>query len=172
MAEIKSTLDLVLERTKNLTMTEEEKKALHRRELEGTLQGLVHKFLDGLLNIKTLKSEIEKAAPGFDGASREILKGLLLEHLDPEGDNQKVFQAIQEVLGLKKAPYAAAFADVQEHLAGETSRLLEAMRERLADREISGSAVTPNLSRNEDWALFRQQALASFHKRIALIQDN
>jgi hypothetical protein len=32
MAEIKSTLDLIMERTKDLTMTVDEKKALQRKE--------------------------------------------------------------------------------------------------------------------------------------------
>lgn len=172
MAEIKSTLDLVLERTKNLTMTAEEKEDLHRRELEGTLRGWVHKFMEGLLNIKTLKSEIEKASPGFDEVSRKILKGLLLEHLDPEGDNKKVLQALKEILGLKKEAYAAAAEDGRKRLAAEKSRLLETMRKRLADREISGSAVTPNLSKEEAWDRLRREALAAFHKRTALIQDN
>ena len=41
MAEIKSTMDLIMERTKNLTMTDEEKKKLQLDELRGKVRGWV-----------------------------------------------------------------------------------------------------------------------------------
>jgi hypothetical protein len=46
MAEIKSTLDIIMERTKNLTMTDEEKASFRRKEAEG-------KVRDGYKNIRT-----------------------------------------------------------------------------------------------------------------------
>ena len=64
MAEIKSTLDLVLERTKNLTLTEEEKKSLQRKELEGKIRGWGQKYLDGLMRLSAVNEAV--SAP-FDG---------------------------------------------------------------------------------------------------------
>ncbi|MCX5842099.1 MAG: hypothetical protein NTY16_11755, partial [Deltaproteobacteria bacterium] len=83
MAEIKSTLELIMERTKNLTMTEEEKENLQKKERAGKINGLVQKYLDRIISVKTLKSEIEleeKAFPEF----RQMTETALLDHLQPD----------------------------------------------------------------------------------------
>ena len=49
MAEIKSTLDIIMEKAKKFSVTEEEKKGFKRQELEGKIKGLVQKALDGVL---------------------------------------------------------------------------------------------------------------------------
>ncbi len=46
MAEIKSTIDLIMERTRNLTMTEEEKEELRNKELTEKAKGWVVRYLD------------------------------------------------------------------------------------------------------------------------------
>ena len=43
MAEIKSTLDIIMEKAKRFSVTEEEKKGFKRQELEGKIKGLVQK---------------------------------------------------------------------------------------------------------------------------------
>ncbi len=59
MAEIKSTLDLVLEKTKHLTLSEEEKQIQRHDEFRKTLKGLIRKFADKALKMKELKKELE-----------------------------------------------------------------------------------------------------------------
>ncbi len=46
MGEIKSTLDLVMARTKHLTLTDEEKKTQQSVNVKQRLQGLIQKFQD------------------------------------------------------------------------------------------------------------------------------
>ena len=48
MGEIKSTMDIIMEKTKGLTMTEEEKAEYKHKELTGKVRGLIQKFLDGI----------------------------------------------------------------------------------------------------------------------------
>ena len=50
MAEVKSTMDLIMEKTKHLTMSEEEKEGFRRKELSGKIRGLVHKSMEGTFN--------------------------------------------------------------------------------------------------------------------------
>jgi hypothetical protein len=58
MAEIKSTLDLIMERTRNLSMTPEEKEALRRKEWHSRIQGWLQRYLDGLMGTNSLKEAI------------------------------------------------------------------------------------------------------------------
>lgn len=46
MAEIKSTLDLVLERTKHLSQSSEEKQAQKQKDIANRLNGLLQKYQD------------------------------------------------------------------------------------------------------------------------------
>ena len=51
MAEIKSTLDIIMEKARDINVSEEEKKAFQRNEFEGKARGLLQKLLDGLLDL-------------------------------------------------------------------------------------------------------------------------
>jgi phosphoribosyl-ATP pyrophosphohydrolase len=173
MAEIKSTLDLVLERTKNLTMTEEEKASLQRKELEGKIRGWGQKYLDGLMDLSAVRTEMASIPENHRKAGRNILKGFVLEHIDTQGDIGKIFDLLEGILEESRESYLAAIQNFQKALAAERSRFLEALRAGLAGRGISGSAVTPSLARDEAWKLFHEKALAEFRKGIALIRrDN
>ena len=54
MAEIKSTLDLVMEKTKNLSLSSEERQAQKNQEIESRIRGLLQKFKDRALNSERL----------------------------------------------------------------------------------------------------------------------
>ena len=56
MGEIKSTLDLVMEKTRHLTLSREEKEEQKRVEVNKRLKGLVQKYQDNLLK----KDRLEK----------------------------------------------------------------------------------------------------------------
>lgn len=173
MAEIKSTLDLVLERTKNLTMTKEEKSALQRKELEGKIRGWGQRYMDGLMDLGVVKTEMALIPADHKKAGRKILKGFVLENLDTTGGKGKIFNLLEEILEESREPYLAAIQNFQKALAAEGSRFLAAQRASLADRGISGSAVIPNLDREGAWKLFHETVLAEFRKGIALIRrDN
>ena len=61
MAEIKSTIDLIMERTKNLSASAEEREAWHRQELEKHIRSLIQRLLDYSLTLDDVKDELEKS---------------------------------------------------------------------------------------------------------------
>lgn len=58
MGEIKSTLDIVMEKTKHLSMTAEEKQAGKIEEIESALKGLVQKYQDRVLKPEQYRGEM------------------------------------------------------------------------------------------------------------------
>ena len=80
MAEIKSTLDIIMERTKNLTMTDEEKASFRRKEAEGKVKGWIQKYQDGAIGLDKLKSDFKKEQAEYPEALH-ILKSQLLDCL-------------------------------------------------------------------------------------------
>ena len=57
MAEIKSTLDLVMEKTKNLSLSSEEKQTQRNKEIEGRIRGLLQKYQDQLITLDQFTSD-------------------------------------------------------------------------------------------------------------------
>ena len=87
MGEIKSTLDLVMERTKNLTLSAEEKQAQKQLETENRIKGLVQKLQDGLLTYNQLKTEYESFKKESNLSDNSLLVREILTRLDPDQDN-------------------------------------------------------------------------------------
>jgi len=172
MAEIKSTLDLVLERTKNLALTAEEKERLKRKEMEERLRAWTLKFLNGLTDLKSFRKEVERTGKGQEEKARTFLKEQVLEHLRPDEDNKKTYQILEKILGIKKDPYLAASRAFQSRLATRQAEFLKAARLRLAEQGISGSAVEPDISRDQAWKFFYERALADFRDQISRFPDN
>ena len=95
MGEIKSTLDIIMEKTKGLTMTDEEKKAFQKKEIEGKARGLLQKFLDSYIDLKGLKKEIA----GLDEKRQIMIKEALrregLARVKLDADNTKLFDLLE-----------------------------------------------------------------------------
>ena len=87
MGEIKSTLDLVMEKTRHLTLSQEEKKIQIRIELNRRLQGLLQKYQDNLLKKENLKKELDNLKIAYDLNVDEMLADLLLNSLKLGRDN-------------------------------------------------------------------------------------
>jgi hypothetical protein len=166
MGEIKSTLDIIMEKTKGLTMTDEEKKAFQKKEIEGKARGLLQKFLDSYIDLKGLKKEIA----GLDEKRQIMIKEALrregLARVKLDADNTKLFDLLENTVGFETAP-------IRKILSG-FSKELERMRtdrenrglEILAERGISGSAIIPNVNTHPEWIEYVSEVKQKLKTRI------
>ena len=82
MGEIRSTLDIIMEKTKGLSMSEEEKKAFKKQETAGKIRGLIQKYLDGTVAMDKLKVEIAALAEkNQDMVKLRQMHGLIIRGL-------------------------------------------------------------------------------------------
>ena len=171
MAEIKSTLELIMERTKNLTLTQEEKESLHRKEAMGKIKGSVQKYLDGLISAGALEAEMEdlgKNAPD----SREMLESELREHIDPESENRKIFEALEQILGIETRPLRDRISRFRQEIEAEKENIEDRLKRTLEDRNISGSAVIPNPAQSEAFQARIRKMKEDFKKEISAVRGN
>jgi len=145
MGEIKSTLDLVMERTRHLALSEEEKEAHQREDFAKRLQGLLQQYADGAMAVDELRDRMAalEAAAGISGhklsveaVGRRIDPGhdnerwlALLEHLAPG-----IGRPLQDILAAFEADQAALLQTGQEQFGDRLAR----------DHGIAGTAVVPN----------------------------
>jgi hypothetical protein len=165
MAKIKSTLDLVMERTKNLAMSREDREALQRKEWEDKARGWAQMLLDQKITIDELMKEFTVGSSCYS-ALAEILHVELTRHLDPDGDNSIILKALTEVLGFEVKPFTDFIKDYharyelyrQEH----QGRLLSELKA----RGVSGTALVPNIDHDEIWQGFVKGLKDRFRQKI------
>ncbi|MDY0187397.1 MAG: hypothetical protein RBR16_05680 [Syntrophus sp. (in: bacteria)] len=165
MADIKSTLDLIMERTKGLTMTEKEKRALHSRELGGKVKGRVQKCIDGTLNLARLKEEI-KQEKAKEPELLPVLMKELLDRVDPDGNSELVFQMMESILHRDVAPLRELVDGYRTELSKKERELAARATSDLTLQGISGSAVVPNLDRDPRWIKDREQLKNRYIQKI------
>jgi hypothetical protein len=171
MAEIKSTLDLIMERTKNLTMTEDERLALQRKELQNKMRGWVRRYQEGLIGIETFEVNL-KSSQADQRLAVEILREEVLRHIDPDQSNKKLFQLLSNIAGEDTKPITRCLDAYMMEVERQRGEHAEASRHRLEGRGIRGSAVIPNLEKDPGWQLWQANAKAEFRKSLGITDPN
>ena len=100
MGEIKSTLDLVMEKTRHLTFSREEKDSQKKDEVHKRLKGLVQKYQENLLRKDRLEKELDSLKKTYDMNVDEIWLNLLLSSLEPGRHYKMYLELLNEIYGL------------------------------------------------------------------------
>ena len=87
MGEIKSTLDLVMERTKHLSLSAEEKAQQQKENFEKRLQGLLQQYADGALSVDAFQKGVSELSSELGVTGHKQLVAAICNRIDPEQDN-------------------------------------------------------------------------------------
>ena len=152
MGEIKSTLDLVLEKTKGLTLSEEEKRQQRRQESNDLLRGLLQKYQDRKLNLEQVRKEFEKlkkSDEGVDGAMRVET----FDRIQPDGDNPPFISLLRDLFHMDVTRLESTLEGYKSTIRSAAENRAAEIRKDLSQiHVIHGSAVVPNLEADGDWA--------------------
>jgi len=167
MAEIKSTIDLIMERTKNLSASQEEREAWHRQEREKHIRSLIQRLLDYSLTLDDVKDELEKERKS--GRAAEALahvKRALAAHVDPDADNERLIRIVNELAGTPEKRLRETLQSCQAEFLARKAALTERQRGELETLGIKGSAVLPNPEADPQWKALRERIQADCSKRF------
>ncbi|MBI5571501.1 MAG: hypothetical protein HY914_16270 [Desulfomonile tiedjei] len=152
MAEIRSTLDLIMERTTGMTLSEEEREDLRREDFQKRAKG----FRLRLLSEPEAADEILSSLDRESETDREFLEALIwgefVETLTADKEFLKQIDLMQRLpLGNIKhdllTRLRSAFKAAVKTAATDRKKLLARELKRLATAGISGTAVVPKLPR-------------------------
>ena len=152
MGEIKSTLDLVMEKTRNLNLSSEERKEQKDQEISSRIRGLLQKFSDRALNADHLRSEYQKLQKDYGLPGNASLIKEICGQIKLGADNHAWFELLAQlkvdhIEGVTSVLHE--FDQVSDAAARQRSKIL---RDQLAEAHfISGSAVVPNLEVDDTW---------------------
>lgn len=147
MAEIKSTLDLVMQKTRHLTLSPEEKAQNEQKALSEQIRGLVQQYQDGLIDAAAVKRSLGAAA-----TAGNMLAGEVLDRIDPEQENHRLFVLLEQVSRIDTRRLSGAIDDYRRKQRKLEKKKIDLQAAQLSSElGISGSAVVPNLDQDEVW---------------------
>jgi hypothetical protein len=97
MGEIKSTLELALERTRNLVITQEEREEIKRQELLKKATGYSHRYMAGHIPMHEILREIERMTDQEKSKVKKLLLSQWMEALSLESDHGRLFDGIESL---------------------------------------------------------------------------
>ncbi len=166
MGEIRSTLDIIMEKTKGLTMTEEEKRELKGRELAGKVKGLIQKYVDGIIDLDRVKSEVAAAGEGEKDMFRRAMIEESMDRIAPGQDNEAVLRILDNTTGVDIKPIRKILADYKSKMDEEKNAREKALMTKLKEKGISGSAVIPNIEADPQWKCYLADIREEFLKKL------
>lgn len=145
MSEIKSTLDLVMERTRHMTLSAEEKARQKKADFDKRLQGLLLQYAEGAFSADALRDRIARLQEAFKVDDRRIVVDTIFRQIDPDGENDRWLALVADIApaahdALQQA--LTAYRDGRTGLQQERARRVLARLDR--DHHIRGPAVVPN----------------------------
>ncbi|MCX7635120.1 MAG: hypothetical protein N2Z74_05170, partial [Syntrophales bacterium] len=153
--------------TKNLTMSEEEKKEAHRKELEKKARALVVGYLEGRIDDDELREGLPSGGEDL-AMTRRFLRAETLARIDPDGETDRAVALLKGVLGLDTAALEGAISSYRERRRKEASRRQNEMRERWEKKGISGSAVVVDPQADPTWNQWLAEAKDYLRQELEL----
>jgi hypothetical protein len=161
MAEIKSSVELALERTKGLRLSHEEMEKMKEEELQSKAVGLVNRFLEVDFHLRDVEKELVK----FDPQQRKHLEQLflqqLIEAMNLDRDNDLILQGLEALLPKSSWTVKKIKDLLQRYQLRKKDEFQKTKSDLLAGLErlgISGSAVHPKVEGSPEW----EKALSTF----------
>lgn len=145
MGEIKSTLDLVMERTRHLSLSDEEKQRQQAAAFEKRLQGLLQQYADGALTVDKLRERIAALETELQTTNRQIVLAAMVKRVDPDQDNVRWLDLLAQEAPSIYGPIQDGLDAYRQKRAALLAAGAQDQREGLARQHgIAGTAVVPN----------------------------
>ncbi|UCD88579.1 MAG: hypothetical protein JSW04_08880 [Desulfobacterales bacterium] len=168
MGEIKSTLDLVMEKTKHLTLSDEEKAEQQLAEAKKKIYGLVRKYQDGLTSKTYLEKELAVLRKTHTFNVDDILQQTLMDGLELGNKNESLLELLRDICGVDVAHFERLFDDFLNQVEDAAGERAKTIKRNLAEKQsISGSAIVPNLEADHEWLAMLSQIKDRFHQILS-----
>ena len=152
MGEIKSTLDIVMEKTKHLSLSDEEKEAQKEEEARKNIRGLIQKYKDRILDSKQMEDGWSELKKEYNLPDRQLLVAEIIDQIHLNTDNSLLVDYLKDNCKQDMKPLESILEDYMNKKAEAVRIRQKSIRKGIGDRyHISGSAVVPNLEIDSDW---------------------
>ena len=173
MAEIKSTLDIIMEKAKKFSVTEEDRQGFKRQELEGRIKGLVQKTIDGILDSERFQVEVSALQSKDKDLVIQVLKDEVVARLEVEGNGEALLGILENAAGTASPAVNRVLAAFEKRVEQQKESRGRVLLDSFKKKGISGPAVLPNLDADPEWlrtkAEMRRQLQEELRSRLKAI---
>lgn len=176
MAEIKSTLELALERTKNLSISEEEKEEIKKKEILLKASGMFNRYMEDYVSVGDVMREIGRLEGKAGALTREFLLSQAIGAISLERDNEKLLRVIESLkgrdVGDAKRKLASFRSEYEREKQEAAEEIMVRMEASLRQDGISGSGVVPRIQGSSEWEEKVEGLQQAFRERIGEIKKD
>jgi hypothetical protein len=169
MAEIKSAIELAMERTRNLVMSREEREASARQELEGRLKALLRRYLEGMSSLDAFHGEIAKIEAD-EISKKSLLFDLIIDEYDFGSNDERVLPLLEMLDAGPQKPLTSQLGTLRRGFREEMKKreiiVREDVRNSLREMGITGDGAEPNLEAWNEWRQAREEVVKLFRQRL------
>ena len=155
MAEIKSTLELVMERSKKIGISEKEKEEIKRKEIGQKVNVLSHRYREGNLPLNEILREMEKLDEKTQTIIKEALVSQWIDGLSLKDEDERLLKGIESLKHRSADQLKKKHYQWLSQYRREKEKVKEKVRAQLTEalkREgIYGSAVELNIEASPLW---------------------
>jgi hypothetical protein len=166
MGEIRSTMDIIMEKAKGLTVSDEEKRQFREQEMTGKIRGLVQRSLDGVMAMDRFRVEMSDIQEKDRDMADRLLREEVLTGIEPGKGNEIALAILREILGMDTGNITERLEIFSRQIEAERSSRAKLLMERLEKRGISGSAVIPNIEADPVWRGFLAEKQKIIRKEL------
>jgi hypothetical protein len=174
MTEIKSAIEIAMERTKSLRLSSEEKEKLKEEEMQSRAHGLANRFLEVDLHFREVEKELAKYSPEQRSQVEKIMIEDFAARMDPDRNNELIFQGIEILAPDKRKTILRGEELIKEYLTQkekERQKVEKTLRNKLETTGISGPAVLPKVEGTREWADALSAYRAPYEEKLKNIQE-
>lgn len=155
MSEIRSTIDIMMERTRGMGLSNSEKDQIRKESLEKKAKGYALKIHDYPDSTNKLVQDLMSEPSEDLEELRKLVWNNLVSQID---NNQNLTTFLDQIEKLPFAPsrkdvldnFRASLKSAQKDKSKDRKSLLERERKKLADSGISGTAVVPIITKDSE----------------------
>ncbi len=149
MAEIKSTLELAMERTKKIAISKEEREEIKRKEILQKINVLFHRYLEGHLPLNEILKEIGRMDEKTKPMAKEFLLSQWIDALSLIDKEERLFKGIESLKERSIDEIKQEFHHLLSEYQKEKEKIKQTeggrIEEVLRREGIYGSAVESNI---------------------------
>jgi hypothetical protein len=144
----------------------EEKEAFQKKEIEGKVRGLLQKYIDGVLTLDRLKTELDGLGHSKQATAMGLVREACLARIEPAGDNSRLIELLQDPAGLDPEPIRRLLTKCDAELMLKRKQRRKELLKGLKESGISGSAVIPHIEADEEWKDYLLKTREEFQARL------
>ena len=175
MGEIKSTLELAMERTKKFAISEKEKEEIKQKEVFQKATTLFHRYREGHLPLSDILKEIDKMEQKTATTVKESLLSQWIDALSLDDDAERILKGVESLKQRSMDEVKQKFYSLLSQYQSEKEKVKEKVRvqliEDLRKEGIHGSAVEPKLEGSGLWKKEIEKLDHSYKTKLEEIKE-